>query len=395
MPHNRKRAKMGKVIYVVASGATVRSFFKEHIKLLRSEGYDLLLVCTDDEHSRGVVDTTNVRFNPIKISTEISPWSDLVALTKLVVLLIREKPSVVHAHMSKAGLVAMISSFICRVPHRIYHNHGMALFSYTGFKHYLLKSSEVLTCALATKVVFCGNSTLEQAVENKISDIDKSIVLGYGTVSGIDLDRFKVTLDGRGKSELRDSIGLEENRITVGYVGRIVAHKGIDNIINSWRSLTKEQHKSLQLVIAGSSGGDALAARLDDLCSEYSNVIYLGRVNNISEIYQLLNILLLPSWHEGFPYSVLEAQAMGVPAIVSSVPGNLDAVVPGKTGLIVAAEDQVSLAGAITKLAEDKSARDAMSQAARKRIHEYYSQTIALQSLSEFYSGLFQQNVSR
>ena len=86
---------------------------------------------------------------------------------------------------------------------------------------------------------------------------------------------------------------------------------------------------------------------------------------------------------------------MGVPAIVSSVPGNLDAVVPGKTGLIVAAEDQVSLAGAITKLAEDKSARDAMSQAARKRIHEYYSQTIALQSLSEFYSGLFQQNVSR
>ena len=90
---------MGKVIYVVASGATVRSFFKEHIKLLRSEGYDLLLVCTDDEHSRGVVDTTNVRFNPIKISTEISPWSDLVALTKLVVLLIREKP-VSYTHLT-------------------------------------------------------------------------------------------------------------------------------------------------------------------------------------------------------------------------------------------------------------------------------------------------------
>ena len=388
MPLNRKHANTGKVIYVVASGASVRSFFKEHIKLLRSEGYDLLLVCTDDEYSRGVVETTNVRFNPINISTEISPQSDLVTLAKLVVLLIREKPSVVHAHMSKAGLVAMISSFMCRVPYRIYHNHGMALFSYTGIRHYLLKYCEKLTCALATKVVFCGNSTLEQAVENKISDIHKSIVLGYGTVSGIDLDRFKVTLDDHEKLRLQASIGLEPNKITVGYVGRVVAHKGIDNIINSWRLLTKEQHKSMQLVVAGSSNNDALAARLNDLCAEYSNVNYLGRVNNISEIYQLLNILILPSWHEGFPYSVLEAQAMGVPAIVSSVPGNLDAIVPGKTGLFVPVEDPVSLTGALTKLAGDRSTRNAMSQAARKRIREYYSQTKVLQSLSEFYSGL-------
>jgi len=334
------------------------------------------------------VEETGVRHVPIHIKTHIAPLSDFYSLIRLSSTFISARPDAVHSHMSKASLLAMISAWICRVPHRIYHNHGMALFSSKGIKKFILKQSEKVTCMLATDVIFCGESTRQEAIRQNICAFDNTKILGNGTISGVNLAKFTPMMTDTQKAGLRDELGITQTQFTAGFVGRIVTHKGIDTLIDSWNFLPEPTKESTTLLFAGAHSNDQLSVRLMKFCDANKNVHYLGRRSNIEEIYQLLDALILPSWHEGFPYSVLEAQCMGVPAIVSEVTGNIDAVLNGRTGLFIPKNDAQSLANAISNMATNKPERIAMANAARTRVQQHYSQELAMKSLTDFYSSL-------
>lgn len=346
------------------------------------------MICTDGEKTSQVISNTGVRYIPTTIKTDISPISDIGSIFKLTATFIKERPDVVHAHMSKAGFVSMISARLCGVPHRIYHNHGMAAFSSSGLKRLILSSVERITCRLATSVIFCGKSTLEEAVRQKFCASNKATLIGHGTISGIDPSRFRKLCTDASKAEIRKIYGLPQQCTTVGFVGRIVAHKGIDNIIRSWPLVQSKTNVPTQLVIAGDNDNNELFKRLSNFIDSYENVTYLGRIESISKIYQLLDMLILPSWHEGFPYSVLEAQCTGVPAIVSEVPGNIDAVVAGSTGLHIPIERPDLLAEAIIKLASNPDLRLKMSKEAENRVKSFYTQHLVLENLRIHYKKL-------
>ena len=377
-----------KIIYTAATSASVDSFLRPHLNTLKKSGHDVMLICTPDNRANSVVKETNVRNRPVSIKADIAPLSDLISLIRLSCIFLSEQPDAVHAHMSKASFLTMISAWVCRVPTRIYHNHGMALFSSTGLKKSILKLSEKISCALATEVIFCGESTRLEAVHQNICKFDKTTILGNGTISGVNLTRFNPTMTNAQKGNLKEELGIAEGQFTVGFVGRIVKHKGIDTLIDSWELLPKTTREKTTLVLAGAHGNDQLSERLLKFCEANNNVKYLGRRPNIEEIYQIFDVLVLPSWHEGFPYSVLEAQCMGVPAIVTEVTGNIDAIENGKTGLYVPKNDAEDLANAISRLVNNDNIRHKMSKAARNRIQQHFSQDMAMKYLSEFYRKL-------
>lgn len=285
----------------------------------------------------------------------------------------------------------MVAARLCSVPHRVYHNHGMAAFSSSGLKRVMLAAVEKITCGLASIVVFCGKSTLDEAVRAKYCTASKATVIGRGTISGIDLNLFQNTANTTLDATTLRTYGLRKDCFTVGYIGRIVAHKGIDNIVKAWPIVQSKTHQPTQLILAGDNDKNELFKRLTDLCKSHENVKYLGRVEDIKNIYRILDVLILPSWHEGFPYSVLEAQCSGVPAIVTEVPGNIDAVIPETTGLYIPPENPDLLAEAICKLAENPEMRTRMSQEAAYQVRNFYSRPAVLENLKKFYRQLLQQ----
>ena len=377
-----------KIIYTASSSASVASFLKPHLTTLKNSGIEVLLVCSPDDRANSVVTETKIRYIPISIKTDIAPLSDIYSLIRLTFAFLSARPDAVHAHMSKASFLSMISAWVCRVPHRIYHNHGMALFSSTGLKKAILKLLEKITCMLATEIIFCGESTRQEAIRQNICTMDDTTILGNGTISGVSLSRFNPTMTNTQKVILREELGISEGQFTAGFVGRIVKHKGIDMLINSWELLPEATRQKSTLVLAGAHGNDQLSERLMKFCEANNNIQYLGRRPNIEEIYQIFDVLVLPSWHEGFPYSVLEAQCMGVPAIVTEVTGNIDAIENGKTGLHVPKNDAEALANAISTLVNNDNIRHEMSKAARNRIQQHFSQDVAMKHLSEFYNKL-------
>ena len=379
-----------KIAYVTAIGASAHSFLKGHLVTLRDMGYQTTLICTEDSKAIQTVKETNTKYKKVNFKVDIAPFADCRSLIQLVVTFALLKPKVVHAHMSKAGLLSMIAATMCRIPYRIYHNHGMAYFAARGKKRYLLGTIEKTTCKLATHVIFCSNSTRDKAIEYGLCSTTKALVIGYGTISGVDIERFKRSLSAEEKQKLKRDLGIPENLSLAGFVGRIVPHKGIDTLIQGWRKLPSDTKQTSALVIAGANNSDDLYGRLRKACHSEENIFYLGRRDNVEELYQLFDILILPSTHEGFPYSVLEAQSVGVPAIVTRVTGNIDAIEEQKTGLFVQVDNPAELAYTINALLNDEITRNMMSLEAVSRVNRQFSQDLVLSNLRDFYIDLLQ-----
>jgi len=379
--------KKKKIFYVTSRGASAKSFLIRHFEQLTDHGFEVYLACSDDAEGRAAASKANIKHLPIPLKSDISIFSDLLAVFRLCMLIRRYRPDAVHGHMSKAALASTLAATLCRVPIRIYHNHGMACFSAKGKTRILLIAIEKITCLLATDVIFCGESTKHAALDLKICRPSKACVLGAGTISGVNTDVFSPQNANLSASKLLNDVKyLLEDKKYIAFVGRIVAHKGIDTLIDAWRMVPLEIKSNHSLVFAGAHASDALYERLDALVQEDPSVHYLGRIDNIVGLYGLLDILLLPSWHEGFPYSVLEAQACGVPAIVSDVTGNRDAVVDRKTGTLIPVDSAESLANAIKALLAHPSELQDMRVHARQRVVDEYGEALVLENLIEFYN---------
>lgn len=381
-----------RVFYVTALGDSAKSFLIPHFQELKKAGFELFLACSNDLHAHSVENMAGITHLAIPLKAEISLFSDVHALFVLSRNILRLQPQVVHGHMSKAGLASMIASWVCRVPTRIYHNHGMACFSSTGMARQLLMMVEKISCSLATEIVFCSHSTRKLAIELGICSAKKSFVIGEGTISGVDIQHFSPE---NAEAESGDIIKLLDDATKekhyIGYVGRVVRHKGIDTLIAAWSQLPTEFRDKWTLLIAGDHSQDELYARLDALVRSDSSVKYLGRIENIVGFYGLIDIVVLPSWHEGFPYSILEAQSCGVPAVVTNVTGNKDAVVDGITGRWTEAHSAEALANAFLELASKNTAVTQMKSNARQRIVKDFSEKTVMRNLINFYKLLIEK----
>lgn len=370
------------VAYVTSIGISAEAFLKPHFDALKSEGYNVILFCSDDESASRVKSDCKIAHVGVPIAQNISISTDIKALFKLWRAFLKLKPNVVHSHMSKAGFIGTIAAFFAGVKTRIYHNHGMKYFSASGKQKVLLGCIEWVTSRLATEVIFCSESTKEIAIQTDRTPSKKAKVIGNGTISGINIEKFVPAKDESEKNACRKALGLPTDKIVVGFVGRLVPHKGVTKLLDAWGKIVD---KNSCLAIAGSKDDEDLSSRVENESKNSDNFFYLGRRNDMPNVYKAFDILVLPSDHEGFPYSVLEAQSCGIPAIVSGVTGNTDAVVNGETGIIVNDCNADNLSTAITDLTVDKELRDSMGEKARKRIEEQFSENSVIGNLIKFY----------
>ena len=226
-PHTHPR-----VIYVTASGASARSFLIPHFQALSAQGYNVYLSSCNDPEANDAVQQAKIKHLPIALKTHISILSDILALARLTFYFLKFRPAVVHGHMSKAGLISMIASTVCRVKFRIYHNHGMACFSSRGITRRLLVTIERTSCLLATEVIFCSESTKQLAIDLRICNAKKAKVIGGGTISGVDITHYSPEQAYIESLRLvKNTPALSSNKNYVAFVGRVVAHKGIDTLI--------------------------------------------------------------------------------------------------------------------------------------------------------------------
>jgi len=348
-----------------------------------SEEYEVVAMSSPGELLDVVEQRESVRCIRIKMERHISPLKDLVSLCRIVRIFMKEKPDIVHSMTPKAGLLCMMAGWITRVPVRIHTFTGLVFPSATGLKRQILMTTDRLTCHCATHVIPEGEGVKSDMLNNHITRKPLR-VLGYGNVRGVDMTYYDRTPKVmRLVKELRD-----ETLTTFVFVGRIGRDKGIEELCKAFDKLSKE-HGSTRLWIIGpdESDVDPIPESARTIIRENAHIQTLGmlRDEQLLAHYAAADCFVLPSYREGFPNTVLEAGAMGVPSIVTNINGSREIIIEGENGTIVPPHDAFALFEAMKGMTDNTEKRKQMAGNARRLVAERFEQGYVRKCLYDFY----------
>ncbi|WHZ23101.1 MAG: hypothetical protein OJF47_002213 [Nitrospira sp.] len=321
----------------------------------------------------------------VEVCRTISPVRDAIALYRLWRLLRRISPVIVEAHTSKAGILGMAAAWIAGVPIRIYHNHGMALLSARGIKRKLLWWCEKISCQLAHKVIYVAESVRDAALREGVCDLRKATAVT--SINGLDaVNRFNPLKAGFNMRDgIRQRCGIPPDVLVVGFVGRLFRVKGVEDLMRAWREVSKRFVTAHMLVVGAPDTMVPLPTSVNNAMKSDPRIHLPGFVHDPVPYYSAMDLLVLPSHHEGLGYVLLEASAMGLPVIGTRIPGIMDAIVEDVTGLLVEPGDHEGLIKAMCTYLSDPRLRKKHGLAGRDYVLMKFSQEQVWERLAQEY----------
>ena len=354
-----------------------------------SEDYEVVALSSPGDELSVIACREGVRTIAVEMERHISPVNDLVSLCRLVRVLRRERPDIIHSMTPKAGLLCMIAAWIVRVPVRIHTFTGLVFPTSKGLKRRLLMLTDALTCACATHVVAEGQGVRNDLLRFGITR--KNVrVLGFGNVRGIDLRNYDRTPKVMQRAaEIRREMGAEDDSFVFIAVGRLVGDKGIRELVEAFSRLLKE-HPDVHLLLVGDEEPllDPLPAATKGIITTNTNIHAVGNQADVRPYYAAANALVHASYREGFPNVVIEAGAMQLPCIVTDINGSREIIINNQNGLIVPSHDADSLYAAMQRFADDTQLVGTLSSNARRLVAERYEQGFVRQCLKDFYKEI-------
>lgn len=312
------------------------------------------------------------------------PTHDIRAFFGLLRLLRRVRPSILHTHNPKPGVLGRIAGRLARVPLVVNTQHGLYAQPTDRWQRRLpVYAAERLAAAFGHLELVQNEEDVHTLVHTLRVPQRKVRLLG----NGIDLVRFDrdvVTAEERERTRAEWGVGAHE--VVFGTVGRLVAEKGIVELVEA-AAVMRAAGVAARLVVVGpidDAKGDALPADFVER-AEGNGVVFTGRRDDMPHCYAAFDVFVSASWREGFPRAAMEASAMGLPIVATDIRGNRQVVVPGETGVLVPVRSAAGLAEACAELVADQVARERMgSAAARRAAVEFGDQRVIERTLDAY-----------
>lgn len=346
------------------------TFLRGQPGFLARRGIDVQAVSSPDPELRAFGEAEGIPVHAARMLRRISPLRDLGALARVVGVMRRVRPHVVHAHTPKGGLLGMMGAWLARVPVRIYHMRGLPMATATGPRRLLLRTTERVSCALAHRVFCVSGSLREVAVAEGLCPPDKIVVPGGGSGQGVDAaGRFDpARLPAGTRAAVRAGFGIPDDAVVVGFVGRIVRDKGVGELAEAWARVRDEFPRARLLLVGPFEPQDPLAPETEAALRNDPTVVLAGEDWDTPRLYAVMDLVVLPSYREGFPNVPLEAASMELPVVSTRVPGCVDAVAHSETGTLVPVRDAAALGDALRAYLADPVLRAAHGRAGRARV---------------------------
>ncbi len=366
-----------KIIRAV-TGPQSLGFCREVMIKMRRMGYDMVAVTSPGPELDELRDVDGFHCVAVPMERHISIVRDLKSLIKMIRVFRKEKPQVVHSMTPKAGMICMVAAWLTYVPVRIHTFTGLVWPTATGMKRKLLMMTDWLTCACATHVIPEGQGVLNDLKNGGITKKPMR-VLGYGNVMGVDMERF---------SPDRFSVKKDAGVFTFVFVGRIVGDKGINELVEAFVRL-HDVHKNTRLVLVGNyeHNLDPVSDITRELIDTNKGIEACGPKygDDLLQMYVNADCFVMPSYREGFPNTVLEAGAMGLPSIVTDINGSREIIENEKNGLIVPSKNADALYAAMERMLTCVDAREMMRRNARVMIQSRFEKKFVQACQVKFY----------
>lgn len=356
-----------------------------------SQHFEVIGISSEGKELNEVHDEEGIKVVPIDMSRKITPLQDINSLWKMYKLIKQQQPQIVHTHTPKAGIIGMLAAKLAGVPIRLHTVAGLPLIEAVGNKRKVLDFVEKLTYSSATKVYPNSKGLYDFILQNNYTSIDKLKVIGEGSSNGIDTKFFSSQyFSQENQAQLKMKLNIQQDDFVFVFVGRLVADKGINELIKAFSQLTIHNAK---LLLVG-----PLESDLDPLLSETlkeietnPKIISVGFQKDVRSYFAISDCLVFPSYREGFPNVVMQAGAMGLPSIVSNINGCNEIIIEGENGMIIPVKDSEAIKSAMLKMIEDKEFYFKLKENSRSMIQSRYEQSVVWDALLQEYETLLKE----
>jgi glycosyltransferase involved in cell wall biosynthesis len=359
---------------------------------LKANGFEPALLTGLGRQSQDQEPGEGYPVHRIAMTREITPGDDLRSLFDLWRLLRRIRPVICNAGTPKAGLLVGLAAWLTRVPCRVYTLRGLRLETATGIKRSLLMLTEKTACFTAHRVICVSASLRERAIALGLVARSRTVLLGAGSSNGVDSGRFEPT-PGKAvlATGLREKLGIRPDQPVIGFAGRLTRDKGLPELVTAFQSVQEKMPEAVLLLVGDYEQGDPVPEETRKAIESEPGIRHVGFTSQIDLHYLVMDIFVLPTHREGFPNTVLEAQAAGLPVVTTDATGAVDAIEDGITGVLTPVGDADKLAEALLSLLSDPSRMQSMGSSGRERILREFRNERIWQELTLFYRAMLQE----
>lgn len=376
-----------KICFVVSTLSTVRAFLDNHIRQL-SGSFDVYIVANLTEKDSEYLQNLPIKgYKHIGIERKIQLIRDIRAVGDLTRYFWKEQFFAVHSVTPKAGLVTAMAGKLAGINSRIHIYTGQVWASRVGMMRKLLKFTDQLIAKLNTHSLVDGNSQWEFLIKEKVLTESNSLVLANGSIAGVDTVKFSP--DRIARTEIRNSLGIKDDRVVFIFLGRLCKDKGIDELLEAFSMLQKENPKAYLLVVGSDEENytEKIRDNYKNLVDKVNFCLY-GLTSSPARLLNAGDVLCLPSYREGFGMSVIEASSTGLAVIVSDAYGLRNSIIPEVTGLVCKMQDVDSLHKKMVLLMEQPDYRKSLGKNGRAYIQSSFNQADVSKAWVDFYKSL-------
>ena len=368
---------MKKLCAISTTEGTLESFVIPAMRMFKEKGYDVTLICTMSDQFLEQYASEFHCIN-VKMKRGISLKDMLVKPFEFYRIFKREKFDYVQYATTNASFYACVPAKICGIKTRVYCQWGLLYVGFEGLKRKMFKWVEKFLCTKATHITVASKKNMEYAIQEGLMKADKATVVGDGGTIGVDLKEFDHAKRETFKAEVLEEYPVLKGKTVFGFVGRIETDKGINELLKAFLKINSDRFALLLIGLFDTLRSDIDAEALA-VAKAAPNIIFHGFSCEVPKYMSVMDILVHPTYREGFSMVIQQAMAMRCAVITTDVPGPSEVIEVGKSGLLVPAQTVNELAEAMTALGNNKEQQEQFAKEGLVRVREKFERNHMLE----------------
>ncbi|MDT8391469.1 MAG: glycosyltransferase family 4 protein [Lentisphaeria bacterium] len=347
-----------------ATGGGTRRHLRQLVFGLDPGRFEVSVICSLGREADFQADVTRMRERGIIVETAamspgFSPAKDWLSTRRVTRILRRLKPDIVHTHSTKAGWIGRAAAKAAGAPAILHSPHGWPFdMGFNRLKQRLVQRLEKKLAAITDGFICCCEDERAKGIDGRLAEADTFHLIP----NGIDVTEEPPIATARQLQSLNGGL-------IIGFVGRLEPQKGVLWLVEAVASILKARHDIRLAVIGDGALRSALERRLANLGIR-DRCDIMGHVDDPRVFLPRIDIIVIPSWWEGLPYTLLDSMRAGKPVIATDV-GGMTEVLAGGAGVLIPPGNAARAQKALLELIDSPDLRRQLAARAEKRVERY------------------------